>query len=575
MTTNFEEILLIHSDKGIPLPGLHQIMNHVYSNQTPIEHRGVRILFTGYLFNFDELNNQGYVKVEELIAELYMNKRLSDMTELFEGYFSAIIIDQEKITVLMDKYGIETGYYAHDTQRHEFIFSTSLQLINEYRGLKLDDNSIASYLLITDLPSDETMFVGINKCTRGEQLVYKNSILKTKKYGYINRLSAAQNINANKTNKIILKELDTLLQEIIDRKLSQLNTIPVCNLLSGGVDSSLIQAYLSRSEGRNRSICANIQGFGKEDVYSKDVADKLNSEHEVVQQQISDVITGMNLGIEQLMVPWIHIGEGMLNHLIENGLRNSGSVALFSGNGSDTLFGHGKAMRVANFCVNNPVISRFLFSLFARIDDKWKFAELISKADNDVSPKLGYELFVNKEAVQFLGEERVDKIISMKCDAVNEYPGRFIDRLYFTKIFDGEITWENSVLYKIAKSKKHFVVFPFTDEQLVQFVLAIPFKLKFYRNRAKYFPKKLLEQNIPKNLVYRKKVSKNTPWNDLFTDENRKKTASFYHQNYGQLMNESFLKRQIGRQGFEAVSLKLRNIYQLSQYLNPEKSGFS
>jgi asparagine synthase (glutamine-hydrolysing) len=575
MQYNVDEILLVQSKKGIRLPGLHTISDHLHCNQLPFEYQGLKIVFTGYLFNFNDLNKDTFNRVEQLIADYYLENRTSEITRAFDGYFSAVIIEQEKVTILMDKYGIETGYFVYDEKKPEFIFSTSLPLVNKFRGLTLDINSMASYLLITDLPSDETMFDGVKKCRRGEQLVYQNSTLHSIAFDFVAQLTSRPEANTDKPIKIILQELDELLYEIIDNKISKMKDVPVCNLLSGGVDSSLIQAYLLKSESSNRSLCANIQGFGKEDEYSTDVAQILNSDHNVVQQDINDVISGMNSGIEQLMVPWIHIGEGMIYNSLESGSNYTGSEVFFSGNGSDTLFGHGKAIRVANFCKNHPVISRWLFSLLARIDNKWKFAELISKTEDSVSVELGNNLFVNKKAIQLFGESRMNSIISRKCKSVNAYPGDFINKLYFAKIFDGEITWENSVLYKLAKKEHHYVVFPFIDERLVQYVINIPFKKKLHRNRAKYLPKKLLEQYLPKKLVYRKKVSKNTPWNQIFHNENRKEIASFYLENYGQILNHGFLNHQFGRPGFEAESLKLRNIYQLSQFLNSETSGLS
>jgi asparagine synthetase B (glutamine-hydrolysing) len=59
---------------------------------------------------------------------------------------------------------------------------------------------------------------------------------------------------------------------------------------------------------------------------------------------------------------------------------------------------------------------------------------------------------------------------------------------------------------------------PFLDHQLVEFMLNVPAALKFKNKTTKYLLKKVAEQFLPQEIIYRKKVGFGAPLASWLTD---------------------------------------------------------
>ena len=562
MQQNFDE-LLICNQRGVNNQFLIQTGKDYYINRKPFKIDGLYIFFTGYLFNFDELNTKKFNRVEELIADYYLNKRLSDLTELFEGYFSAIIIDQDRVTILMDKYGIETGYYVHDKQKSGFIFSTSLKLLHSVHSLSLSRNSIVNYLLFEDLPEGETLFDGIYKIKRGEHLVFESGSIQVS----TDNIKDSLDINDQapfKSDDEILICLDKLLDQQFTQIQNNLPNTEVWNQLSGGVDSSLLQVFLSKT-GYSKSYCANLSGYGMDGQYSGEVAEHLKCDHQVFDYSIDGVIADMNNGISCLLNPCIYIGESMFFRSF-NELSGSKPLLCISGNGADALFGHGLVLKVLKLHQTFPALFGNLLRLASKRVKKLDFFRF-AYPDIDMK-RFVLSVFSNAQMKElFTDEKLVHDAASKKVEEVFQNEDAILNQVYASQIFHGEVSRQNPVIYKLAKMNNIMIRFPYLQEDFVTFMRRIPVGQKLKRFQNKYYAKKYLEKHLPESLIYRKKQGKQMPWEHLFTQQSKVTVTKFVKTELDEILKEDAIEHCYGKSGYEGLSLKLINLYNLHQTL--------
>ncbi len=562
MITNFEELLICkQKENKSRLP--FQIGVDLYTNRKPVHYKNLKIFYTGYFFNFDELNKKRFAKVEDFLGDFYLNKSTDQLIASLEGYYSVVIIENEKITILIDKYGVESGYYLKPKHSSGFIFSTSLKLLHTAHSLSLSRNSIANYLLFEDLPEGETLFDEIYKIKRGECVVFDVHSLEIKTI-QTNRYFDANNQNGTKADNDIIIEMETLLVKQFKELHSNMPDIEVWNQLSGGVDSSLLQVLLSKI-GYNKSYCANLSGYGMDGQYSVEVANHLKCEHRVFEYSIDEIKADMEKGIHSLFSPCIYVGESMFYRSFKE-LSGTEPSLCISGNGADALFGHGQVLKVLKLYQMFPALFGNLFRLASNRMKKFDFIRFIY-------PEIRKEQFVlaafsNTLAKDlFTDEQLVREAVAKKADEVFRTDGSMMECVYASQVYFGEVSRQNPVIYKLAKMNNVMLRFPYIQEDFVSFLMRIPVGQKLKRFENKYYAKKYLEKYLPKTLIYRKKQGKQMQWEYLFTEQSKVSVTKFVKTELNGILKEDVIEHCYGKSGYEGLSLKLLNLYKLHQTL--------
>tara|TARA_Y100000591_G_scaffold332551_1_gene370315 strand:+ start:745 stop:2436 length:1692 start_codon:yes stop_codon:yes gene_type:complete len=301
------------------------------SNQ-PFEINNLVLICNGEIYNYRELAITNNIKLTtdsdcEIILHLYKLYGLEYTLHLLDGVFAFIIYDKLKATFIIarDPYGIRPLYYYTDS--NQYGFASELKSIYKFpHRKKLIQNFLpGNYMILSNLDSKITCY--LNKY---HSLPYSNNLNQT----FDNQLS--REIFDNFSNAIKKRVISTT-----DR--------PIGCLLSGGLDSSIVAAFVNYYINLNNTtkMSKQLETFsiglpGSEDLkYAKIVAKHLNSKHHeivVSQQEFFNCIPEVIDKIASYDTTTVRASVG--NYLIAKYIKeNTNCKVIFNGDGADELMG--------------------------------------------------------------------------------------------------------------------------------------------------------------------------------------------------------------------------------------------
>ncbi len=297
------------------------------------------IVFNGEIYNYAELRRTCQAKGHrfssrsdtETILHLYEDLGL-DCTLPLNGMFAFAIYDSRNQSLMLarDRLGIKPLYYA-DTGSH-FVFGSEIKslLAHPQVSREIDPIALDQYLAYKYIPGPRTIFKSVRQLPPGHILIWRNGHIQIRPYWKLSFASRA---------KVTEREAAEELTERVERavKMQMVSDVPLGVLLSGGIDSSLIAATMSRlssSPVKTFAIGFEERSYNELDA-ARQVADRLGTEHHelVVRPNVHDLF-------EQVVG---HFDEpfgdssAILTYLVSRLARERVTVAL-SGTGADELF---------------------------------------------------------------------------------------------------------------------------------------------------------------------------------------------------------------------------------------------
>ena len=232
------------------------------SNQPFVYTDDISIVFNGEVYNFLELKKQylGDVTLRtesdtEVICAMYEKYGL-DSVKLFNGMFAFVIYDRRKNIMVgaRDRLGKKPFYFWHEGRNFEF--ASQPKVIKYANDFHIDATARQFYLLQGVIPDPYSPFEEVKKLRAGECFTFNlaSGKLDIQTYWDVDtnscRFTAPKNYDEAKQ---IVKDL------LFDAVRLRLNAnVPVGTFLSGGIDSSLICAIVSKF---NKDLCAYTAGF--------------------------------------------------------------------------------------------------------------------------------------------------------------------------------------------------------------------------------------------------------------------------------------------------------------------------
>lgn len=272
-----------------PLPNVKLTLGHVRlsildldarSNQPFVFNDDISIVFNGEIYNYVELKRQylGDVALKtesdtEVICAMY-EKFGPDCVSYFNGMFAYVIYDHKNNVLVgaRDRLGKKPFYYWHTARGFEF--ASQIKVIQYGNKLNIDEQSRKFYVLQGYIPDPYCIYEGVRKLRAGQQLVYHFDSNRLDVKNYWNIFDNTCGFTAPKSFE---EAKDTVKQLLLDSVRMRLRAdVPVGIFLSGGIDSSLTSAIVSKI---NSNICAYTIGFDNprydESKYAKAVAESL------------------------------------------------------------------------------------------------------------------------------------------------------------------------------------------------------------------------------------------------------------------------------------------------------------
>lgn len=228
----------------IDLAGGHQPISN--------ERRDMHIVCNGEIYNWRELRRQleaaGYrfrtSSDTEVILHLY-EEHGTDCLKHLRGMFAFAIWDRrnERLFAARDHLGQKPFFYTQIDGRLMFASEIKALTSAEPRLRKLSPQALDQYLALRIICPPKTMFQDIAKLPPAHYLVYEpGGTPQIRRYW---DLDFSQKTNASE--ECLLDELHAILVDTLRHHM--VSDVPVGSLLSGGLDSSMIAAMLSRDLG--------------------------------------------------------------------------------------------------------------------------------------------------------------------------------------------------------------------------------------------------------------------------------------------------------------------------------------
>lgn len=316
------------------------------SNQPMILEDGRYVLtFNGEIYNFHDIK-------KELAAEGVTFRTESDTEVILLGYrawgiekflekalgmFAFALMDKKenKMILARDRFGKKPlfTYYGD----YHFAFSSELAPIFKFfPKMKLNAEGLDAYLTLNFSPFNNHLVDGIKSIPPGCYGVVNMHDKCLKIHRYWNPFIHTK----NRIDSYSVDELEHEIERSVTDRL--ISDVPVCGFLSGGIDSSLISAFVAKNHNHPyRTYCIGYEGQDKynEFEYADLVAKKYKLDHHNIKvslEEAKDVVTSVGDVLDEPISNWVWVPL----HLLSKRVRQDNYKVVLVGEGADELF-HG------------------------------------------------------------------------------------------------------------------------------------------------------------------------------------------------------------------------------------------
>jgi asparagine synthase (glutamine-hydrolysing) len=467
------------------------------------------VTFSGEIYNFRELREElrglghGFRTTSdtEVLLRAYLQWGESFVDRL-NGMFAFGLWDPRERALLLvrDRMGVKPLFYHAMPDGVVFASEPKGILAHPSVTAVVDDDGLREALAMVKTPG-HGLYKGVREVRPGEIIRVDVSGLHARRYW---RLEAREHTDDRQTTITTVRDL---LDDIVSRQL--IADVPLCSLLSGGLDSSAITALAARAlraegAGPVRSFAVDFVGqtenFKPDEMrgtpdapFVRDVAQHVAADHTDIVLDSPDLMDPL-YRTEVLRAADLPSGMGDLNtslYLLFRAVRERSTVAL-SGESADEVFGgypwfHDPAvvatptfpwfaaLRVLAPGLEDPATTLFAPDLTARLDLD------------------GYREAAYREALA--------EVEHLPDESPAEHRMREISYLNLTRFV--QILLDRKDRMSMAHGLE--VRVPFCDHRLVGYVYNTPWAMKSFDGREKSLLRAATADVLPESVVTRKK----------------------------------------------------------------------
>lgn len=449
---------------------------------------GLAVTYDGAIYNYKELqkelSDRGYTFESESDTEVLLKAYHcwgDSFIEKLNGAFAFCIYDRNKEVFIFgrDRLGIKPIYYT--LNNGDLYFASTIQALNQAGKVDgaLSREALHYYLSFhAVVPAPFTIYEGVKKFEPGTlQVMDRNGGFKKHKYWSVTYKEEKDISEEQAAGEI----LHTLRESVRQQMFA--GHVPVGALLSGGVDSSLIVAFMAEfSTSAVKTYSVGFENAGGEEgnefYYSDLVSREFDTEHHKFFVESGKLLNEAQNCLRAMTEPMVS-HDAVAFYLLAREVSKETRVVL-CGQGADEIFAgyhwYPKMMEEKE----DPV-SRYRKSFFDR-----EHAEVLETLQQEYRPLQDYSSqFVENHFGQTGATSAVNKALRI----------------------DSTIMAVDDPIKRVDNMTMHWGLearFPFLQHQLVELAARIPISLKV-KNGGKYILKKAAEKILPHAVIYRKK----------------------------------------------------------------------
>ena len=467
------------------------------------------LVFNGEIYNYRELRHELQQQGErfhsasdtEVILHGY-RRWGTDAVAKLRGMFSLAVWDgaRQQLFLARDRMGIKPLFYSFLDPGLVFGSEIKALLAHPDHRRAMNPAAVNAYLELGYVPGPMTIFERIRSLGPGSWLVYGKQGLKIQRYW-------TPQFTGNGTGgrePELLEQLDQRLNDAVKSHL--VADVPVGAFLSGGIDSSLVCAVAQRHAPEPlHTFTIGFGGGGDERRYARSVAAHIGSNHHET-LAAPDIVAELPRLVKHLEQP-LFDNSALPTHLVSQAAHQHVKVVL-SGDGGDEPFAGYEWTRLALSLPRAPgswqpagwrwayrsgaagLAQRLAYDLTHSADDRYQRRVCVSAA---LRSWLCRPEFL-ASCTDMPGPSTAGLLdLALVRDRRDRFA--FIDLCRYLP---------DDVLFKVDRmSMAHSleVRVPLLDHLLLEWVLSLPFGLRFRHGRGKYLLRQLAARYLPAEVL--------------------------------------------------------------------------
>jgi len=500
------------------------------------EDGSIQVVFNGEIYNFLELKKL-------LEAKGHRFRTRSDTESIIHGYeewgegvierlrgmFAIALWDarKRKIVLVRDRIGKKPLYYCLDKDRLFFASELKALLADPNLEKAIDPEALDCYLSFGYVPSPFSIFKAVKKLPPGHYAVHNGSRFSIRRYWNLDMEHTEPASSRERT----FNELKSLFDDCVKTRL--ISDVPLGAFLSGGVDSSAVVSSMALLKGQEAVKTASI-GFSDKKFdeleYARIVADLYRTDHTefVVNPDALEVIDNIVWHLDEPFAD----ASAIPTYYVSKMARQKVKVVLSGDGGDETFAGY----------VQRYYMNRLEDNIRKRVPRS--FREKVLGPISKVYPKLDSlprplrlktflsnlsrsfeEAYFRDMSFYFLPEMKQKLYRPESLAAVKNFNAFDVLGIHFkanqnpdvttrVQYVDIETYLPEDILVKVDRmSMAHSleVRSPLLDHKLIEYAGLLPSSVKLKGMESKYILKKIMEDRLPKTILYRKKQGFSIP----------------------------------------------------------------
>lgn len=503
------------------------------------EDKRLAIILNGEIYNYKELRSELESHGEtfatgsdtEVLVKAFRKWDVACLDKLNGMFAFAVWNDLEKeLTLVRDRAGVKPLFFAEVDGQFTFASEIKAILATGIVNAELDTEALHQALTFLWPVPPRTMFRGISQLLPGHYLKWKDRKITLHEWWDYDLTQEEKGSEAYWAERVF-----ETLENVTD--LEMIADVPIGAFLSGGVDSSVITALMTRRS--KKRISTYTTGITGEDlkydiipddvVWSRRVAELLDIDyHETL--LTPDVASLLPMLVRHQEAPIIDMA--IPTYLISEQARQTQTVML-SGMGGDEVFaGYPRQMAMKLAGVTDVIPSALRKPVMQTVDSmlrgglKGKLTAPVRNAKKFArSAGMDFEERYLGFGTYFTDTMKRELYSRDLADATNDLDAYRHHREYFARCKDASPL--NRLLYvdfktfmpalnldttdRASMAANLEVRVPFLNKEMLDLTARLPTNLKIKGLRRKYILKKAAERVLPKDVIWRKKAGFGAP----------------------------------------------------------------
>ncbi|MBW1615896.1 MAG: asparagine synthase (glutamine-hydrolyzing) [Deltaproteobacteria bacterium] len=497
----------------------------------PMENKRFSIIFNGEIYNHLEIRKNLSFKNwrthsdTETILFAFEELGIENALSKINGMFAIALFDkvENRLYLIRDRIGIKPLYYTF--QNKEFAFASELKGIPDHLRKETSDKALIQFMSIGYIPADNTFYKDLFKLKAGRYIVFDGDNITLKRYWKL----SDKRLDISFDNAV--KQTHNLLKSAVSYRL--LADVEVGCFLSGGIDSSLVAAIMSRlSEKKIKTFSIGFEDKRyDESGYAKNVASLLKTDHYEYICRPADIIKLID-NFDYYFDEPFGDDSGIPTMLLSD-LASKHVKATLSGDGGDELFlGYDRYFitdKLFNILKYFPKPLRSAASFIMAKSDKDKLeklsypvqrpslANIYSVLASCVKPWNLKKIFTEEFISQTWQNKELDLFLLQETEP-NIKNNEIISAL---SIMDFHLYLPDDILTKVDRATMKYSLearVPILDHRIAEFAYALPLKIKLAKGR-KSILREILYKYLPQKSFKRPKKGFGVPLKDWFKKE--------------------------------------------------------